>query len=566
MHDFIRYCHFNPGFLTSYFFPNYIDGKPMSLMNRPYAFSMMNYQVGGSTTIAGSRQTAKSSTFGARQLMMTHMYPGFRSLYVTPHSDHKKTYADKLMEMSRAFRFNKVPSKYRQNLYYKEFPGGGMIKLIYALTSAMAARGNTVDEILFDEYQNFDSSLEDAILEAQKNSRIPSVVYAGTALTTDTALEAKYQQSSKGVFMIRCGCGEWLNTGDRDTALDLIQPEGITCPKCSRLQDVRRAELVHESTEMLKARRIGMRVPQIIIPQFIDDAVEYGRLYAKKASGVNLSSLLQENLGIPVEEGGREITQKDLEDMCVLVQSECKKKAREGRYKFVVGAVDYGGSDYNAATKTKKSYTIHSVQGVNHDNTIDIIHFQEYAGMSYDDISDMIINTHFDLKCSNLATDFGGGEVYRDRIRLRLGDWRRHFIFGYVGPHSAPVGRPKDSEIQNHYSLNRTESLTALFKLIKSGRLRCFEWPLASRFLLDFLNLYRGLDEDHEGSTKWTYRKHGSKTDDALHSINFGQTLIRLMLDEPLIPDRKLRDEVLSALRRNNTVPGLSRRHGHVSG
>lgn len=545
----LKHCDYNFGFLTPYFFPRYPKDQPLSLTDRPYSFSMFGFQIGGSTTLRASRQIGKSTSLAARQLMFSHVLSGFRSLYITPYTEQLKTYADRLQEMQRAFRFANRQKTYRQNLYYKEYPNGAMIKLAYALTSAASLRGNSADELLFDEYQNFDISLEDEILEIQKASTMPVRVFAGTSLTTDTALEAKYQLSSQGVWMIRCGCGKWLNTGDREVALQLVQPDGVTCPKCSRLVDVRSGHYVHTFQDKLASNDIGFHIPQIIIPYFTEDMVRWSEIYRKKIAGGNINKFLEEVLGIPTEEGAREITQQMLRDMCVLKKSEVQAKAKRGEYLTIVSGCDWGGSDYLPEARTKVSYTVHVMLGVNHDYTIDIIHFQHYAGMDYDSIADDIAANHQALNGEALASDFGVGQVYNTKLRERLQNVHKHLIFGYVGPSSPAVSEPAGPHMLNQYSLNRTESITTLYEAIKNLRIRCYEWDMAERYLMEFLNLFRAPNESAAGVTSFTYRRHGSKADDSLHAVNFSYVLARLILGEPIINDRALRDRILQIIR-----------------
>lgn len=59
MFEFVRFCHFNVILLTSYYFPRYPKDRPLSFDKYPFAFQMFNFQIGGSTTIKGSRQVSK---------------------------------------------------------------------------------------------------------------------------------------------------------------------------------------------------------------------------------------------------------------------------------------------------------------------------------------------------------------------------------------------------------------------------------------------------------------------------------------------------------------------------
>lgn len=563
----LKDCNYNLGMLVPYFFPRYPKDQPMTLRNRPFAYHMFQLQVGGSLTVRGSRQISKSTSFGARNLICANLFPGFRTMYIAPHHDNLKTYADKVRELERAFRFQKKDKNYRQNLYYKEYSNGAMMKFLYAQTSAAPVRGNTTDEILFDEYQNFDRSIEPEIVEIQKASEIPITIYAGTSLTVDTALEYRWSESSKATWHLKCGCGEWLNTGDAAVALTMIKPQGVCCPKCSRVLDVRDGNYVHEDMEMRDAGKIGIHTPQIIIPDFVEDTARWAKIYDQFLH-TDPKKFLQEILGIPTEEGAREITQQHLRDMCVLTMEVIKDKLKRGAYRLVVSGVDWGGSDYNQATKTKSSYTVHVVLGLDHENNVDIIHMHRYAGMNYRDIVDSIVKDHHSLGGMAFASDFGGGQIYNLMIREKIGDPNRHLIFGYVGPNTQAVSEPAGDHLVNQYSLNRTESITQLYEAIKRtpSRIRCYNWVQAQQYLDDFLNLYRVIQENASGRSSFTYRRHGSKADDTLHAVNFAYVLLKLMNGEPIIQDQALIARIQGALRGANQRSMLARKIGVVSG
>jgi hypothetical protein len=70
-----------------------------------------------------------STTFAARQLILSHLLPNYKSLYVCPQHDQLKTYARRLAEMESAFRFDNG----KQNLYNKVYEDGSAIDLNYCL-------------------------------------------------------------------------------------------------------------------------------------------------------------------------------------------------------------------------------------------------------------------------------------------------------------------------------------------------------------------------------------------------------------------------------------------------
>jgi hypothetical protein len=576
--DVYKQCGFNAGLLLPYFFPDFLGGAPLSLMQRPFAFCMYMLAVNMSLTLRGSRQISKSTNLCARQLIHSEMLGGYSSLYVAPHTDHLKTYANRMSEMQRAFRFYDPSSKLRNNLTYKEFINGSKLEMIRVLTSASPARGKSTDEVLFDEYQQFDPDLEMEVLQTWKASKIKAAIYAGTSLTVDTPLETKYQESSQGVWMIRCPThfGKWINCGKPDEILPTFRINGLFCPCCSKRLDVTQGEMVHTFNDLVLRNRVGFHIPQIAVPEFANDPVQYADIF-NQLQQYGTKKFLQEVLGIPTEEGIREITLVDLKKMCCLPDSEqtLKEKAASGKYyKYVVSGCDWGGSDYNIVDRTKVSYTLHSMLGVHFDGKIDIIHMRQYAGMDYREIINCIAKDHKKYGGSFIASDFGGGQGYNMLIREHPDvDAEKHFMFFYSAPMTAPISLPKESQAANMFTLNKTESITQLYHAIKEDppRIRCFNWDSAEHLLSEFLNVYRIPTEREYGPSVFRYRRHGAKPDDTLHSINYAFNLVKLILGEPVIEDKAMQLRVMEMIHRpgrfvGSILPGRYPGGGAISG
>ncbi len=570
--ELMRVCNYNTGLLVPYFFPKYPKAEPMSLFDRPYAFALFHFQIGGFMILRGSRQIGKSTTIGARQKILAHMIPGFRSLYIAPHIEHVETYANRLREMERAFRYPTLDQKFRQNLHYKEFENTSIIELIRILSNANDARGKTVDELIYDEYQHFDGNLEPEVQQTQKASKMNCTIYAGTSLTVDTALEGRWQQSSQGTWWLRCGCGKEIDCGDPQHVLPIIQPEGPICPKCSRLLDTTKGGFRHADQMALDAGWIGLHVPQIIIPEFSNNRRKWSEIYEAYVQ-YDLAKFLQEVLGIPTEEGQNELTKDDVRRMCCLPETPAflKQRAKDGYYKWVVSGCDWGGSDYIPAYQQKASSTVHVMLGVKDDGDMDIIHMRRYGGMGYEEIANQIAYDHGQWGGGPIASDFGVGMAYNSQLRKNtkyiIAD--RHMIFSYVGPNSALLAPPEREGWYNQYSLNRTESITTLYQAIKrqrkisakneagetevtfsaNPRIRCYNFEVAQPLITDLLNLRRVPTESNLGVTSFKYRKAGVTTDDTLHAINFAYALARVLLGEPIVEDRGLARRLQELLR-----------------
>lgn len=489
-----------------------------------------------------------STTFAARQLILSHLLPGYKSLYVCPQHDQLKTYARRLAEMEAAFRFDNG----KQNLYNKVYEDGSAIDLNYCLTTANAVRGKSVTEVLLDEAQGINPDIVPELLYVQTTAQYPSTIFAGTALSIDTLLEAKWQASSMGMWHVRAMDGtHWLNMYDKNTLLKVCDnPQGPTCPYTGKLLDVTKGLYVHANQKAMAINEIGIHVPQCIIPDLAYNPIQWGKIY-KKIQDDDFNKVLQECFGIAVAEGSREITEQDLQRLCVLTDTpeQLKAKCRNGYYRLVVSGCDWGGSDYNQAIQTKTSYTVHCIIGVAPDDTVDILYYKRYSGMDYREIAEEIANAHKAYNGHVVASDFGVGLAYNTELRNRI-PYDRHFIMNYVGQAAAPLATPKGQHMTNQLALNRTEALTNVFKDVKAPKLKikAGSWGNMSSYLLDWLNMYRVPVDMPSGQTAFKYIRSATKADDALHAFTFAYVLARFFLGVPLVNDLALEQRLRSVL------------------
>lgn len=496
-----------------------------------------------------------STTLVARQRIYMDMLRNFKSMYITTHTSYLKSYGNRFKAMEKMFAYPIKDPTLRQNLYFKEYPFNNQVEMIRVFETADEARSRTCSELIIDEAQHFDPDFESVTDQCLKSSKIPARYYAGTSLTMDTFLEGKYQEGSKATWFIPSPNGkDWIDCGDEDMIMKCIKPEGLVCPWTGKLLQVTDGEYVHADMHAYDCGLVSYHTPQIIVPEYANNVIKWTEIF-RDFKNYSRMRFLQEVMGIPQEEGSREISIQDLQDMC---QSEegpgaLEAKAQRGYYKFVVSGCDWGGSDYNPVEKTKLSFTAHVVIGVTPDSNIDILHMKKYAGMDYHRIAKYISEDHKRFRGNVLASDAGAGVQYNTYLResgyiLQ----EKHLILRYMGPQTKLFTRSKDgSGMPNEYQINKSEAVTAVFEAIKRKplpRIRCYDWRLAQKELMDFLNVYRNLVETETGGQKFRWRRHGSKSDDTLHALAFAYITARVLMNEPLIEDRQMRDSLFHLL------------------
>lgn len=579
MQQIISVCDGNFSLLTPFFFPRFTRDSsgekwvPLSLLSRPFLLDLMRLAPGESLVIRGSRQLGKTVAIVARARMTQQLMPGHRTMYIAPMTEHIKTFAQKYREMERSFRYPVVDRTLKQNLYFKEYPGNGSLQILRILTSAGDARGKTVDDLIFDEFQDFDAGLLGDVEQVQRASKFRTTIYSGTSKTIDTALEVAFQDSSQGFYFVRSGDGKtYLNCGDPETVVAMVQKDGPTCPITGKILNMLDGFFEHAYPSRIKDGRKGLHIPQIIVNDFVHDPLEWQFIYdTLRKRGVN--KLLQEVMGIPIVEGLREITLQHLQSICVLGDpAELRKRAKAGFYRFIASGVDWGGSDYNPAARTKLSYTAHCIIGQPTEGPPHILFMRKHAGVDYPTIAGMIAKDHRDYCATAMASDFGGGELYR-YIMGQQGQINpaRHLVFQYQGPEQPMVSK-LNTALLNTFGLNRTESITRLFSSVRDypQDLLCYDWDKASDDLKDFLNLYRIPSDSIGGKDFFTYRRHGAFPDDMLHATNFAYTLIRLMRGEPMARDPMVQRMLIDAAGTGapiiSPIPGMIRGARPMSG
>lgn len=406
--------------------------------------------------------------------------------------------------------------------------------------------------------QGMDPDIVPEILYTQTMSPIKTTVYAGTALTVDTLLEQQWQDSSMGMWHVRAGDGRsWLNMYDKETLFSVCDHKsGPRCPITGKPLVMTNGCFVHAKHTALNEGRIGLHIPQCIIPDITDDPVRWSDLY-QKVKRQDPKKTLQECFGIAVSEGSREISERDLMRICTLelTEEELKKRCKEGYYRLVISGCDWGGSDYNPQTKSKTSYTVHCIIGLTPNNTIDILHYRRYAGMDYDTIANTIVSEHKAFNGYAIASDFGVGAVYNMAIRKQL-PVDRHFIISYTGPTSSPVSEPKGDHLPNQISVNRTEAITAVFRDIKRfdpQQISCRNWGDMQIYLMDWLNMYRVPSDLPSGQTVFRYIRHATKADDALHAFTFAYVILKVITGDMIVKDPVLERKIRSVL----TAPSI---------
>jgi hypothetical protein len=489
------------------------------------------------------------------ELLKFCVFPNYRAIYLTPLKEQSKTIADKMLDMQRG---SVCPPSYfasrgyRNNMYYKEAPSGGSLKLMHILTDPSKIRGNSVPSVLIDEAQDFDSEHLPEIEQVQKafpDDRL--TIFAGTSKDLDTCLEAQYRLGSRGVWHIPCSCPKKFHSlGDPEIIPNMmVSPEGLRCPdnKHIRLNPMA-GEFVHEDRSRLNVNMPSFHLPQVIVPEYAQGKrfMDIWQYYQRYTQNGQFKKFLQEIWGIAVESGMTELSEADLKKCCTdktFARTQSDYFEDKVRYIKVFSGVDWGGSDWEPAYRSKLSYTVHVIYGMTPEGRMDLLYAHRYAGMNYREVAQHIVANHNKYQAFAMGTDNGGGAYYNAYMRdcgAIPTNLLIHFQYTDTKLMLDRIPHPES----NIMSLHRSDSISAVLADIKDGNITWPRWDDSSSFALDCLNVRRNITEAPSGRTIMRYIKHGARADDFLMATNYACMMKRIVCRESLIPNKQIMEEL----------------------
>lgn len=507
---------------------------------------------------SGGILSHNSTGIGSAEWLRQNLLHNYSWMYLAPMQHHVKTFTDRLEALQRVSPYTKawlLSKGLRSNFNFKETPMGGTFKAEHVLTDPTKIRGNTARKVVVDEAQNFDPEFLPEIAQVQKAyGRLKGTTFTGTALSLDTCLQAKYDESSQGVWHVKCDCPmKWHPMDDKEAIFAMMSVEGLKCPQTNRLLDPMRGRFVHGNDAAYRMNRPGFHVPQVIVPAYAtgDEWLDIWKDFKEYKP----EKFLREVMGISTDAGQTELTENDLKNCCgshTFAQIQAEVLSGKRTYRYLFSGCDWGGSDWQAATKSKLSYTVHTIYGLNPDGILELIYAHRYAEAHYKEIAGLIAHQHKKYKAYAMGTDEGGGSYYNAHIRDEGGIPANRIV-------SFKYGDPLDflHLIEHPYwlmmSLHRTDSISALYEDVKDRKFLFPAWGDCKGFLLDFLNCRRNFTETNTGRSVMRFMKHGAKADDFMMSSNYATMMKRITLNESTIPNAQFLREINSIISGNST-------------
>lgn len=357
--------------------------------------------------------------------------------------------------------------------------------------------------------------------KAFPNDRL--TIFAGTSKDLDTCLEAQYRLGSRGVWHVPCSCPKKFHSlGDPEIVPNMmVSPEGLRCPDNRHLRiNPMAGEFVHEDRSKLRLNMPSFHLPQVIVPEYAQGHgfMDVWQYYQRYTAAGQFKKFLQEVWGIAVESGMTELSETDLKKCCTdktFARTQADYFDDKVRYAKVFSGIDWGGSDWEPAYRSKLSYTVHVIYGMRNDGSMDLLYAFRYASMNYREIAQHIVAAHNKYKAFAMGTDNGGGAYYNAHMRdcgQIPSNLLIHFQYTDTKLMLDRIAHPES----NLMSLHRSDSISAVLADIKDQRISWPRWDESSPFALDCLNVRRNITEAPSGRTIMRYIKHGARADDFL--------------------------------------------------
>lgn len=410
------------------------------------------------------------------------------------------------------------------NINMRELRNGSRLHFVYCGGDATRVRGiSGIFLCLWDEVADMEMDVINVVAETM--SAVPlggTYLFTGTPRFTDNTLAVLYEQSSKGVVHVRCGCGKVNIASPGHDLYRMIGKRTCICVKCGRPLDVRQSWYEFERPDR-RGLFDGYHMSQVTHPLHATDEEKWYELLHKMEL-YGKAQFDNEVLGVPCDESVKLLTQKDLEEASHgRPNTLAAAMARRADYSSVVVGVDWGGGG-----KALESFTTMAVAGYKPiDGKVDILYMERVpVGKTAVEEAAMVLALSRAVRADAIAHDGTAAGKIREEL-LAQGGARAQFMvvpFWYVWAPKQDMLKyhPPQPGFSSYYSLDKTRSLALMVAAVQNKQVRLPEWKSAEHLLSDLLAL--GEDYREEKGVRQPMRiitRMGAKSDDMAHSVNF---------------------------------------------
>jgi len=495
-------------------------GGPLDIANRRPMFSELfrSTRTPRKDVYLCGRQLGKTVSIGGNIAMNSTWRKDFTTIYIAPLALYTQRLNSMfLMPMLRGCLLPwpiQNTKDCTNNVLEKSFLTGSRYIGISTYSTANQALGITGDWVLFDETQDMNADLIPQIKEVIGTSDYRYESYFGTARSVENTLSILYENSTQKVAHVKCTkCGKVNIPNLEHRVFDMIQKHGIACIDCKELLNVSSAQWIRTyEYDQLNRDTEGYHIPQIMVEDRIKPYDRYVETIYNKLHGTNAYSetkFLQEVLGIPTSQGGMPITQKDIQEACVL-DIEADTRTPPGRYHAIAGGADWGGSEVT-------SFTVGVVLGYM-DGKFDVLGATRPTGLP-DEIRHIAVADYMTSRVGDridlIGADAGFvGSVQNPNLSQYTGIPVASICYGTTKRFLVP-------HVNNNFTVDRTTLIFIVLTLIKQKKIRFPKGGWFGAFTRDIMAIYTEDVVSHNGSTLRRYSRYSDRPDDFVHALGY---------------------------------------------
>lgn len=369
----------------------------------------------------------------------------------------------------------------------------------------------------------------------------PVTFKSGTSKTKDTTLYMAFEESSQGIWHVRCPrfpC-------DRDNIccvegghlLDMIGPyrsdiseqnPGLVCSKCRKPLNPRSGRWVHRRPELMDYR-FGIHVPQPIVPIHYAVKEKWRTLLDKMAGrgSYTTGKFYNEVLGEAYDVAYKLFSIDDLKAAAQGIgpNEPDRAKARANRYVFVVLGVDWGGGGDDGVSRTKIA-----AAGMRPDGIAEVFYGAQFPPTmdSLTDARDVLAAAKL-CKAKIIAHDYNGVGLPAEAAMTHFG-WSPAqlapmYYMANLSGDMVSFNQPAGNRARGFYVMDKGKTFKFLSMAVKALKVRFFDYDTANRdspgLLNDFLCLVENLIEGTSRNTYTVRRRNKSDSDDFANAVNY---------------------------------------------
>lgn len=460
------------------------------------------------------RQVSKSTYLAGSQIVKSEAYAPYKSLYLSPTYKQTSVFShDRLaptISQSPAI-VSMIDKSCLSNVLEKEFTNGSKINLLYAKDNADRARGQSVDGIDFDEIQDMHiSKIEPVVSESMFASPHKHKTYSGTPKSFSNAINAKWNESDKREWMVRCH-HHGPHPYHQPLTIKNVGLAGPICDKCGKPLDVLDGVWVITTTKTSAGADPyihGYRIPQIMIPtnKVKLPSGAMGILdwddFLLSIKNTDEATVQNEKFGYSADSAEKPITEEMLRRIC----NEFRSMPVE-YCDWMIGEYTFAGVDWGAGLGSATALVIGQFNP-KHKDVFNHIYYRKFDGKKANPeycVPEILADCR-KFRVKRFHADWGSGLGINSKIYDQMGE---EFITTNYWSSSISSKTINYHEDLNRFTLNRTYTMAKFIEAKSSRKIRtAFRWDEYKPFAIDLMNVYMEKRKngdrfyDHEAGTQ----------------------------------------------------------------